>query len=294
MLEQAADHVGLVHAYKALVNLARMRGQGEAWARAAEQAIQHTRLAGRPSSILFGLGLALAQGPRPADEAISTFDAVAGETPPPSSLLDRAVLAAMLERFDEAWPLAREASARLEEMGADPVLNEASLAEIAMLAGDYEAAASRLRRLFGHLEQRYGRSAFSACAVLLGRVLCELGRFDEAEPLAKIGRQERDEEDLEVQALWRQVQARVLAYRGESESAEALAREAIAIVEQTDGLNIAGDAYCDLADVLTAAGRTDEAAEALGQALNRYERKKNLAMVAQVKPKLEALRTGVQ
>jgi tetratricopeptide (TPR) repeat protein len=179
MLEQAADHVGLVHAYKALVNLARMRGQGEAWARAAEQAIQHTRLAGRPSSILFGLGLALAQGPRPADEAISTFDAVAGETPPPSSLLDRAVLAAMLERFDEAWPLAREASARLEEMGADPVLNEISLAQIAMLASDHEAAASRLRRLFGHLEQRYGRSAFSACAVVLGRVLCELGRFDE-------------------------------------------------------------------------------------------------------------------
>jgi Tetratricopeptide repeat len=57
---------------------------------------------------------------------------------------------------------------------------------------------------------------------------------------------------------------------------------------------MAGDAYGDLADVLTAAGRTDEAAEALEQALDRYERKKNLAMVAQVKPKLEALRTGVQ
>jgi tetratricopeptide (TPR) repeat protein len=276
------------------VSIANVRGQHEAWARAAEQAIHHSRLAGRPASILFGLGVALAQGPRRADEAILTFDAVAGETPPPSSLLDRAVLAAMLERFDEAWPLAREASARLEEMGADPVLNEISLAQIAMLASDHEAAASRLRRLFGHLEQRYGRSAFSACAVVLGRVLCELGRFDEAEPLAQIGRDAGDEDDLQVQALWRQVQARVLAYRGESESAEALAREAIAIVEQTDGLNMAGDAYGDLADVLTAAGRTDEAAEALEQALDRYERKKNLAMVAQVKPKLEALRTGVQ
>ena len=85
----------------------------------------------------------------------------------------------------------------------------------------------------------------------------------------------------------------MLAYRGESESAEALAREAIAIVEQTDGLNMVGDAYCDLADILTAAGRTDEAGDALEQALERYERKKNLAMVAQVRPKLEALRTGV-
>ena len=110
--------------------------------------------------------------------------------------------------------------------------------------------------------------------MLLGRVLCELGRFDEAEPLAQLGREEGDEEDPQVQALWRQVQARVLAYRGEFESAEALAREAIAIVEQTDGLNMAGDAHRDLADVLTAAGRTDEGAEALEQAIDRYERKR--------------------
>jgi class 3 adenylate cyclase len=291
MLEQAGDHVGLVDAFYALVSIARVRGQYEAWARAAEQAIHHTRLAGRPASILFGLGLALAEGPRRADEAILTFDALAGETPPPSSLLDRAILAAMLGQFEEAWPLARQAIARLEEMGADAVLNEGSLAQIAMLAGDHEAAASCLRRLSDHVEERYQSAFFlSGFAVLLGRVLCELGRFDEAEPLAQVGRDERDEEDLQVQALWRQVQARVLAYRGESESAEALVREAIAIVEQTDGLNMAGDAYCDFAEVLAAADRTDEAAEALEQALERYERKKNLAMVAQVRPKLKALR----
>jgi hypothetical protein len=44
--------------------------------------------------------------------------------------------------------------------------------------------------------------------------------------------------------------------------------------------------------VLAAAGRADEAAEALEQALDRYERKKNLAMVAEVRPRLEALRAG--
>jgi hypothetical protein len=42
--------------------------------------------------------------------------------------------------------------------------------------------------------------------------------------------------------------------------------------------------------VLAAAGRSAEAAAALGQALARYKRKKNLAMVAQVRPKLEELR----
>ena len=60
-----------------------------------------------------------------------------------------------------------------------------------------------------------------------------------------------------------------------------------------DGLNYQGDVLCDLAEVLAAAGRTDEAAAALEQALERYGRKKNLAMVAQVTPRLEKLRAGV-
>jgi predicted component of type VI protein secretion system len=60
--------------------------------------------------------------------------------------------------------------------------------------------------------------------------------------------------------------------------------EAISIVERTDGLDWLGEARCDLAEVLQAAGRTDEAATMLEQAIERYERKKNLAMVAQVHP----------
>jgi tetratricopeptide (TPR) repeat protein len=86
------------------------------------------------------------------------------------------------------------------------------------------------------------------------------------------------------------VQARVHAHRDEHAEAERLAREAVAITERTDALNFQGDALCDLAEVLAAAGRSDEAAESLEQALERYERKKNLAMLAQVRPQLEALR----
>jgi tetratricopeptide (TPR) repeat protein len=73
-----------------------------------------------------------------------------------------------------------------------------------------------------------------------------------------------------------------------------LARRAVEIIDRTDGLEFQGETYCDLAQVLVAAGRTDEAAEALEQALDRYERKKNLAMVAQVKPKLADIRAHVR
>ena len=95
---------------------------------------------------------------------------------------------------------------------------------------------------------------------------------------------------MATQTLWRQVQARVHAHRGEHTEAERLAREAVEIAERTDGLNFRGDALCDLAEVLAGAGRIDEAAETLERALERYERKKNLAMIAQVRPRLEALR----
>ncbi len=62
----------------------------------------------------------------------------------------------------------------------------------------------------------------------------------------------------------------------------------MAIVERTDNLNNQGDALFDLAEVL-AAGRSEEAAAALEQALERYQRKKNLAMVAQVRVRLAEL-----
>ena len=87
--------------------------------------------------------------------------------------------------------------------------------------------------------------------------------------------------------LWRQVQARVQAHRGEHAHAERLAREAVVIGERTDALNSQGDALCDLAEVLAAAGRDDEAAAALEQAVERYTRKKNVAMVSHVHRRFE-------
>lgn len=83
--------------------------------------------------------------------------------------------------------------------------------------------------------------------------------------------------------VWRQVQAMVDAHRREHVEAEALAREAVAFGEQTDALNDQADALCDLAEVLRAGGKHAEAAGALVQALDRYERKKNLAMARQVR-----------
>jgi hypothetical protein len=68
-----------------------------------------------------------------------------------------------------------------------------------------------------------------------------------------------------------------------------LAREGVARGEETDQLSWQGDSWWDLAEVLLVGGKTAEATEAFQQALGRYERKRNLAMVAQVRARLASL-----
>jgi hypothetical protein len=93
--------------------------------------------------------------------------------------------------------------------------------------------------------------------------------------------------------IWRQVKSLVQANRGETVQAARLAREAVTIGEQTDDLNTQGNAFWDLAEVLLAASRRKAAASALTQALERYERKKNLVMAERVRARLAELRLGV-
>jgi tetratricopeptide (TPR) repeat protein len=140
------------------------------------------------------------------------------------------------------------------------------------------------------LQSEGDRAGLSTSAPQLGRLLCALHRYDEAEPLAELGRELGSEQDFATQMLWRQVQARVDAHRGEHASAERLARDAVAIGAQTDALNFQGDALCDLAEVLALAGRPKAAAEALEQALARYKRKENVVMAERAQARLAELR----
>jgi tetratricopeptide (TPR) repeat protein len=92
-----------------------------------------------------------------------------------------------------------------------------------------------------------------------------------------------------TQAYWRQVQALVHASRGQQAEAERLAREAVAITENTDSLLFQGEALWDLADVLRAAGRHAEAAATLRGALDRYERKQIIPLVRRTRDRLATL-----
>jgi class 3 adenylate cyclase len=290
LLEREGNHAALVYVWEVLaISVANSRGRWADAARASAQALEHARLAGQRRTGLFWIELALALGPTPAGEALAQLDRLLPESPAPYSLFTRALLLAMLDRFEEAVPLARESNERQRELDGRRI-GEVRLAEIARMAGDHETAAAHLQTLCEWLEEREQLGLLGTYVALLGRELCALGRFEEAEALARQGRDLAGDDTSEH--FWRQVQALVLAHRGEHAEADRLAREAVAAVEQTDSLTFQGDAWYDLAEVLAAAGREEEAAAAVAEALDRYERKQNIPLARQVRERLADLQVA--
>ena len=292
-LEALDDHRGLVTVWFALGEAANWHGRAEDRAQAAEQAIRQSRLGGEQSRYAEILSYALVQGPRPAQEALATLDRLVADSEDPRVLLSRALLLAMLERLDEAWALAGRAEERLREFGQ---AHEASLrhAEIAVLAGDEESAVAHYRVWCDHLESAGRQAELSTYAPILGRLLCAVGRYGDAEAFAEKGRELGDPADVMTQVSWRQAKALVSAARGRYAEAGGLARDAVRIAETTDHLQTQADAYSDLAKVLEAAGRRDEAIAAWREALDRYERKGIVPLARRVHERLAALQPAQQ
>ena len=93
--------------------------------------------------------------------------------------------------------------------------------------------------------------------------------------------------------MWRGARAKVLARRGQGQEAEALAREGVAIIEETDYVLYHADALQDLAEVLRLQDRSSEAATAAEEALRLYEQKGNVVAARKVHALLEAMRSGI-
>ncbi len=137
---------------------------------------------------------------------------------------------------------------------------------------------------------RIGASGYGCTfAAMVAFALYALGRHDEAAHFAELSRELAEESDVLAQVNWRQAMAKVMARRGDAVEALRLAREAVALMEQTDGLNHAGDALVDLAEVLNLVGQPDESAERLKSALRLYEQKENLVSAAKVRELLIAV-----
>jgi tetratricopeptide (TPR) repeat protein len=192
----------------------------------------------------------------------------------------------MLGRFDEAHRLHAESAERIAELGV--LRFELYLAfrrfDLAMLEGDATAAEAAARQMCETAEAAGERGNVMHFSCMLAHALIALGRDDEAREWLDRGRELYPNEELFPRILWQQANGKLLARRGELDEGERRAREAVALADETDMLNVHADALLDLAEVLALAGR-DARAE-LEAALALYERKGNLVMAERTRSRL--------
>jgi class 3 adenylate cyclase len=265
-----------------------------AWGQAAE----HAREAGdrrKFSDILLWLASSALVGPLPARFAIRRCEAmreeVTGDRYARAWILrPLAALHAMEARFDVARALLEESRCALAELGV--TLSSASgheEARVAMLAGDPAAAERCLRDGYEKLEAMGEKALLSSTAAELAEAVYSQGRYDEAGELTEASEALAAPDDVSAQVVWRGVRAKVLAKRGYSDDAERLARNGVALAEQTDWLNMHGDALLDLGEVLAEHGAVDAAETAVLEALRCYEKKGNVVSAGNAQSRTSAL-----
>jgi class 3 adenylate cyclase/tetratricopeptide (TPR) repeat protein len=268
---------------------------------AYEESLDHARKAGdgrQESWGLHRLAAVAAWGPLPAEEGIRRCEefvdrAGTQRIMEASRLLALAVLLAMRGHFDEARSKAAGGRAILEDVGFKILTAGYSQSSgyVERLAGDAEAAERQLRAGYGILERMGEKGYLSTVAAELAQALYEQGRFDEAEGFTHISEELGSLDDYATQVEWRATRAKVLARRGEHDSAVALANEAVALAAETDYLNLQADACMDLAEVVSLGGRIGEAASRSHEALELYERKGNTVSAERVRVMLEGFAT---
>jgi tetratricopeptide (TPR) repeat protein len=293
LLEARNDHFGLSVAYYARSVAAHTRGLMAAELSALGRSVAHARRAGLTyygGWTLLSIATSRFRGPWPVAELLAWLDEQARSSiRNPYLPAFRAIALAMLGRFDEARALLASVRADLADRGAKLQLGVATAqvgVELELLAGDPAAAATLGKEGCDLLENAGERSFLSTAAAYLAQALYALGDLEAAENRASSAAVLGASDDALTQTLSRQVRAKVLAAHGRHAEAEEVARQAIALADATDLLNVQADVYSDVADVLGLGGKADQARTALGQALGRYERKGNIVMAERTRLRL--------
>ena len=290
------DHEVAARAWRMIGSAHDYRGQMLEEHRANQTAWQHARQTGDvmlETEIVRNSGAPIAFGPVPVDEGLLWV----------SEVLERAPNAAFFEGWSQhmfghlrarlgEFEAAREAieawRTHLRELGQESVYHQlvGCLWDVCSLAEDWVFAERALREA----DESFGRSGDkghrSAVAPMLGEALFRQGKLDEAERYSLLSEELSATDDVAAQALWRGVRAKVLAARGQVEPALGLAKEAVAILTETDFLDWHAQACLDLASLLREAGDRDAARAAAGEAVALYTRRGNLVGIARAQASL--------
>jgi tetratricopeptide (TPR) repeat protein len=297
LFEAAGDHGALCRAWRLRSYVHATASRTAEAAAAATHVIEHAALAGDRRRQGLGATMyatASLYGSTPVQEAIRECERILNQ-----GLGDRqaeglvASALAYLYAMDGEGTRAREcherALALLEDVGKRVLVATAALESwgVEMLAGEPAMAEARLRRDYEVLEQMGEKLYLPTVAALLGQAIYAQGRFDEAGELAAMAQIHAPDDDVDAQALWRSLLAKVRAREARYAEAEELAREAVATISDSDAIVMQADALADLAEVLRLGGRYEEAVAVLTEAADLYERKGNRVSAANAMRLLE-------
>jgi len=243
-------------------------------------------------------GMALASvfwGPTPVSEALAivkSFEVDAGRVVEAFALRMAGSLRGLLGDFNAARDMLKRSMALEIELGRRPYADGIAghfLGPLEMAAGNHEEAERLMLGAYERMTASGDTSFSSTVAGNIAALYVELNRWEDADRFARATLDMSQLDDVESQAQGWSALARVQAAQGRLDEAEANARRAVEIAEGTDYLLRRGLANVDLAEVLLAAGRSDEAGRALERAIENFETKGATAYVAHARGRLSQI-----
>jgi tetratricopeptide (TPR) repeat protein len=285
-LEEIGDELGTARAWLWLGQLHFWRGAAARATTTWGTALRHARRARSridESEILSWLLICSWFGPEPVEHGMSRCEAILAEDTHDRRTIAQAHVEyadflAALGRIDRAREHLRQGEAIIDDLGltllAGIVSQEAF--DLEMLAGDAFAAERVVRRGCELLEAMGEKGFLDSRLTCLADALYVQGRNAEAEEVVARVEADGSLDDVDVQWRWRAVRAKILARRGEAVAAQALAAEAVRLLEPTDWLGWKGASLLDQCEVLRLADRGAEALAAAHRALACFEQKGNV------------------
>src|SRR5919201_1432876 len=273
VFEELGDDVGLAQALW-LIGLSDWnRCRGAHATALVERALVHAERAGDRhwrDQALGLLGISALTGPDPVEEALARCAELIERTRGArgtAALVNAygAKLEAMRCRFDAGREKAELSHSMLHDLGRR--MTAAGMcyftAEVELLAGEPARAEEIARSAFDTLNALGETSNSAALAAVLAQALVRQGRFDEAEALTETSERTAWPDDLHAQVGWRATRAQAVAGRGDAAGGERLAREALAMLDGADDLDLQGDALVALATTLSGSERDAAYREAI-------------------------------
>ena len=285
VLEQAGDDRALGRIWYALAGwygaLACQYGKA---AEASERALESFRRSGWPlMPCLQELGACLYYGPTPVPEALLRCDELLGMADRGGEaqlLIFMAGLEAMAGRFDSGRALATRALEIYEDLAWTVnvwTFHRPIAADIELLAGNFAEAERLSTESCQMLETWDLRASLATQASQLGEAVYGQGRYDEAVRWSETAERCTAAYDRSAQFSWRALRAKALARLDSPVEADALAREGVAHVAVTDSVSQHAQVLVSHAEVLRLAGRKEEAAGAIDEAIVLLDEKANTA-----------------